>query len=60
MPGDSLEGASRLGAGSTGVSKARAGRLAGLHEQTIAHVERGRGRWVSSMARGAIEGLLDN
>lgn len=41
------------------VSKARAGRLAGLHEQTIAHLERGRGRWVSRKVRGAIEELLN-
>jgi len=41
------------------VSKARAGRLTGLHEQTIAHLERGRGRWISAKVRGAVERLLE-
>ena len=41
------------------VSKAGAARLAGLHEQTIAHIERGRWRWVSARVRTAIARLLE-
>lgn len=42
------------------VSKARAGRLAGVHETTIARLERESGRWVSTKVRAAVEGLLNS
>ena len=41
------------------VSKAKAARLCGLHEQTPAHIERGRGRWISAGGKTAIAGLLE-
>ncbi len=43
-----------------GLSKAKTARLTGLHEQTIANLERGGGRWMSSKVRAAIRCLLDS
>jgi len=57
-PDDSLGKRLRVWREVLGISKAHAGRLSGLHEQTIARLERGRGRWVSMKVRNAIEGLL--
>ena len=40
------------------VSMTKAAGLCGLHEVTIARVERGLGRWISTKVRRAIEALL--